>query len=265
MKYLFSILLLCSPLALFGKIQEVPLGLSYADVALEPKYTEILSYDKICIKTYITKTMSLNVPLISAGISGIIEIKMAIALAQEGCLGVTHSDCDVEQQAFEVRKVKRHRGAIIENPVTIHVDATLQKPEKYHIPVIADGGINRSGNIAVAIGAGASAVMIGTLFAGSEESPGDAVSKDGKQYKVVNGAGIPLYNDPQEFVPGGVEGLIPYKGQVKQIIKQLIIGLHSGMYQHGTRTIEDLKGQSTFVRITPAGVHKALPHDIIIV
>jgi len=129
MKQLFSLLLLLSPITTHSRINEVPIGLSYGDVALEPKYTEIRTYDEICTQTKIAQTISLNIPLISSGITGITESKMAIALAQEGGLGVIHADCDPQQQAFEVRKVKRHRGAIIENPLTIHVEATLKEAE----------------------------------------------------------------------------------------------------------------------------------------
>lgn len=143
----------------------------------------------------------------------------------------------------------------------------------YGIPVIADGGIKYSGDIPKAIAAGADLVMLGSLFAGTEESPGEIVMFQGRSFKMYRGMGSTgameagskdryFQNDTKKFVPEGVEGRVPYRGYLKDIIYQLIGGLKSGMGYCGTPTIESLKENGKFVRITGAGLIESHPHDI---
>ena len=148
--------------------------------------------------------------------------------------------------------------------------------EKYGIPVIADGGIRFSGDITKAIGAGAHAVMIGNLFAGTEEAPGETILYEGRTYKVYRGMGSlgammkrggrERYGqegeDTSKFVPEGVEGRVPYRGPVSNMIYQLIGGLKSGMGYCGCRTIEELRKKARFVKITPSGYRESHVHDV---
>jgi IMP dehydrogenase len=145
--------------------------------------------------------------------------------------------------------------------------------EKYDIPIIADGGIKYSGDIPKAIGAGADVCMIGSLFAGTEESPGEMVIYKGRSFKVYRGMGSLgamacgskdryFQENEKKFVPEGVEGKVPYRGALKEIIYQLIGGLKSGMGYCGTATIKDLKENSKFIKITAAGLRESHPHDI---
>ncbi len=150
--------------------------------------------------------------------------------------------------------------------------------EKHGVPVIADGGIKFSGDITKAIGAGAHAVMLGSLLAGTEESPGEIVLLQGRSYKVYRGMGSlgamqrggrDRYfqegeSEEGKLVPEGIEGRVPYKGTVAASLYQLVGGLRSGMGYCGCRTIEELRAKARFVRITGAGLREAHVHDIII-
>ena len=147
--------------------------------------------------------------------------------------------------------------------------------EEYGIPVIADGGIKYSGDIPKAIAAGAGVIMIGSLFAGTEESPGETIIFKGRSFKVYRGMGSIasmekgsrdryFQEDGRKLVPEGVEGKVPYKGHVKDTIYQLIGGLRASMGYCGTPTIRDLQKNGKFVRITGAGLRESHPHDIII-
>jgi len=147
--------------------------------------------------------------------------------------------------------------------------------QEYDIPVIADGGIKYSGDIPKAIAAGASVIMIGSLFAGTEESPGETIIFNGRSFKVYRGMGSItsmekgskdryFQQDNKKLVPEGVEGKVPYKGYVKETIYQLIGGLRSSMGYCGTLNTNDLRKNGKFIRITGAGLRESHPHDIII-
>ncbi|MGS0764320.1 IMP dehydrogenase [Syntrophomonas curvata] len=144
---------------------------------------------------------------------------------------------------------------------------------QYGVPIIADGGIKYSGDIAKAIAAGADVVMLGNLFAGTEESPGEVVILQGRSYKVYRGMGSLgamtqgssdryFQEDAQKLVPEGIEGRVPYKGYVSETIFQLIGGLKAGMGYCGVRNIEEMKNKTRFIRITNAGLTESHPHDI---
>lgn len=144
---------------------------------------------------------------------------------------------------------------------------------KYNVPIIADGGIKYSGDIAKAIAAGADVVMLGNLFAGTEESPGEVVILQGRSYKVYRGMGSLgamtqgssdryFQEDAQKLVPEGIEGRVPYKGHVSETIFQLIGGLKAGMGYCGVKNIDEMKTKARFIRITNAGLIESHPHDI---
>jgi IMP dehydrogenase len=149
---------------------------------------------------------------------------------------------------------------------------------KYNIPVIGDGGIKYSGDITKAIGAGAHSVMIGGLFAGTDESPGETMLYQGRSYKIYRGMGSLeamklgsrdryMQDDIEstiKLVPEGIEGRVPFRGSLSASIYQLIGGLKAGMGYTGCRTIEDLRKKAKFVKITSAGLRESHVHDVII-
>lgn len=146
---------------------------------------------------------------------------------------------------------------------------------KYGKMIIADGGVKFSGDIVKAIAAGASTVMLGSLFAGTEESPGETVIYQGRSYKTYRGMGSVeamevgsgdryFQNETKKFVPEGIVGRVPFRGYLKDIIYQLIGGLKSGMGYVGTSDIPSLMKNKNFVRITGSGLRESHPHDITI-
>ena len=153
-----------------------------------------------------------------------------------------------------------------------------QVAEKSQIPIIADGGIRYSGDLTKAIAAGAHVVMIGGLFAGLQESPGAQILYQGRTFKVYRGMGSlgamvhgsseryrqGSQRGPDKLVPEGVEGRVPFKGPLGPFVYQLVGGLRAGMGYCGTRTIEELRTEARFIRVTPASVRESHPHDITI-
>ncbi len=147
--------------------------------------------------------------------------------------------------------------------------------EPYDIPIIADGGIKYSGDITKAIAAGAQCVMIGSLFAGTEESPGEMILYEGRSFKAYRGMGSIgamkersadryAQSEGGKLVPEGIEGMVPYKGPLADMVYQLVGGLRSGMGYCGCGTIEELRRDARFVRITSAGLQESHPHDVVI-
>jgi len=150
--------------------------------------------------------------------------------------------------------------------------------KRYKVPLIADGGIKYSGDITKALAAGASTVMIGSLFAGTDEAPGEIVLYEGRSYKEYRGMGSlgamiqgtrDRYGqqdvEPAKLVPEGVEGRVPYKGPLANTVHQLIGGVKSGMGYCGARTIEELRRKARFIQITQAGLRESHVHDVILV
>jgi IMP dehydrogenase len=144
---------------------------------------------------------------------------------------------------------------------------------EYNIPIIADGGIKYSGDITKAIAAGASAIMIGSLFAGTAESPGETEIFQGRSFKVYRGMGSLgamkegskdryFQENENKLVPEGIEGRVPYKGPLADTVHQLLGGLRSGMGYCGTSSLEELKNDTQFVRITGSGLRESHPHDV---
>ena len=154
--------------------------------------------------------------------------------------------------------------------------AVMQAAEaaaKYNIPIIADGGIKYSGDLPKAIAAGADVIMIGSLFAGCDESPGDTEIYQGRKFKVYRGMGSLaamekgskdryFQSGSKKLVPEGVEGRVPYKGPLSETIFQLLGGLRAGMGYCGSASIETLKKNGQFVKISSAGLRESHPHDI---
>ncbi|MBN8715233.1 MAG: IMP dehydrogenase [Xanthomonadales bacterium] len=155
----------------------------------------------------------------------------------------------------------------------IDMVATALKDE---IPLIADGGIRYSGDIAKALAAGASCVMLGSMFAGTDESPGEIELFQGRSYKTYRGMGSIAamqhgsrdryfqddIDNADKLVPEGIEGRVPYRGPLRNIIHQLVGGLRASMGYLGAATVEDVRQKAEFVRVTTAGVTEAHPHDI---
>ncbi|MDQ8737509.1 IMP dehydrogenase [Paenibacillus sp. LHD-38] len=144
---------------------------------------------------------------------------------------------------------------------------------EYNIPVIADGGIKYSGDITKAIASGASAIMIGSLFAGTAESPGETEIFQGRSFKVYRGMGSIgamkegskdryFQENESKLVPEGIEGRVPYKGPLADTVHQLLGGLRSGMGYCGTSSLDELKNETQFVRITGSGLRESHPHDV---
>lgn len=145
------------------------------------------------------------------------------------------------------------------------------------VPIIADGGIKFSGDIVKAIAAGADTVMLGGLFAGTEESPGETVLLQGRSYKVYRGMGsigamerggkdryFQEFEPVSKLVPEGIEGRVPSKGTLSGVVFQLLGGLRAGMGYCGTKTIQELHEEARFIRITHSGIRESHPHDVII-
>ncbi len=149
--------------------------------------------------------------------------------------------------------------------------------QKYNIPVIADGGIKYSGDITKALAVGADSVMIGSLFAGTEESPGEVVLYKGRSYKEYRGMGslgamkkggkdryFQSGNEESKLVPEGIEGRISYKGRLSTFIFQLLGGVRAGMGYCGVKNIQELQSNTKFIKITSASLKESHPHDVII-
>jgi IMP dehydrogenase len=149
---------------------------------------------------------------------------------------------------------------------------------KADVPIIADGGVKFSGDVVKAIAAGASSVMIGSLFAGTDESPGELILRQGRSFKSYRGMGSigamkegsrdryfqEAESASEKLVPEGIEGMVPYKGPLSAMIQQLVGGLRAGMGYCGTATIRELQARGRFVRISSAGLKESHVHDVII-
>jgi IMP dehydrogenase len=145
--------------------------------------------------------------------------------------------------------------------------------EEYDIPVIADGGIRYSGDLVKALAAGANSVMIGSLFAGTAESPGERILWEGRSYKVYRAMGSVgamsegsadryFQEDQKKLVPEGIEGMVAHKGPLGDLVFQLVGGLRAGMGYTGSSTIDDLRCRARFMRISSAGLIESHPHDV---
>jgi IMP dehydrogenase len=156
--------------------------------------------------------------------------------------------------------------------------SVAKEADSADIPIIADGGIRHSGDITKALSAGASCVMIGSLFAGTAESPGEAIIYKGRSYKAYRGMGSEgamvqgskdrygqsSITERTKLVPEGVEGMVPFKGALSDFVYQLVGGLRAGMGYCGCRNVDDLRKQTRFLRVSNASLRESHPHDIVI-
>ncbi|MGO8969947.1 MAG: IMP dehydrogenase [Myxococcaceae bacterium] len=163
-------------------------------------------------------------------------------------------------------------------PQLTAVDDCARAADAFDVPVISDGGIKYSGDVVKALAAGASSVMIGSLFAGTEEAPGEVILYQGRSYKHYRGMGSlgamkqgakdryfqSDVDEERKLVPEGIEGRVPYKGSLAMNVHQMLGGLRSGMGYVGCRTIDELRHKAHFVRITPSGLRESHVHDVII-
>jgi IMP dehydrogenase len=163
-------------------------------------------------------------------------------------------------------------------PQLTAVMESVKVAREYDIPVISDGGIRTSGDTTKALAVGASSVMVGSMFGGTDESPGKTLVKNGKKFKMYRGMAsfyaslgrkyreegpqVVDSNDLNDYVPEGVEAMVPYKGSVVEIIRQLVGGLRSGLSYCGAKTISELQKNAEFIKITPAGYIESQPHDV---
>jgi IMP dehydrogenase len=167
--------------------------------------------------------------------------------------------------------------------VTAIMDCARAAAE-HGVPIIADGGIKFSGDLTKALAAGAHSIMIGSLFAGTEESPGETILYQGRTFKAYRGMGSlsamargsadryfqdagpggPSGGNLSKLVPEGIEGMVPFKGSVHQMLPQLTGGLRAGMGLGGCSSIEELRTKAQFIRISPAGLKEGHAHDVVI-
>ncbi len=226
----------------------------------------------------------------SRGVIGMIkEVKKKFPQLQivAGNVGTKEGTVDLINAGVDAVKVGIGPGSICTTRVVAgigvpQISAVMEcaaAAEKHGVPIIADGGIKQTGDIAKAIAAGADSVMIGNLFAGVEESPGEKVLFEGRAYKTYRGMGSleamkagssdryfqDAEDDIKKLVPEGIEGRVPYRGPLSDTVYQMVGGLRAAMGYLGCKTIPDLKKNGRFVRITSAGLSESHPHDVDIV
>lgn len=197
-----------------------------------------------------------------------------------GNVATAEATCDLIKAGADAVKVGMGPGSICTTRVVAGIGVPqitaifdcYKEAKKYDVPIIADGGIKYSGDIVKAIAAGADSVMLGSIFAGTEESPGEIEIYQGRSFKVYRGMGSLgamekgskdryFQEDSKKLVPEGVEGRVPYKGPLSETVYQLVGGLKAGMGYCGAKDIEELQ-KAKFVRITPSGLRESHPHDI---
>lgn len=220
----------------------------------------------------------------SAGIiNSVRKVKEAFPDCQliAGNIATAEAACDLIEAGADAVKVGIGPGSIcttriiagIGVPQVTAIYDVAQVAAEYDVPVIADGGIKYSGDLVKAIAAGADAIMIGSLFAGCEESPGDSEIYQGRRFKVYRGMGSLaamekgskdryFQTNTKKLVPEGVEGRVPYKGPLADTVYQLVGGMRSGFGYCGCATVDELKKNGRFIRITGAGLRESHPHDI---
>lgn len=344
----------------------IPLGLTYDDVLLVPRRSRIRSRMEVDLRTQLTATLPMAVPVIAANMDTICESAMAIAMAQLGGIGIIHRFMRAEQQAAEIAQVKAHGAALrvgaaigtdhdmlerVQACVAAGADVLVLDIAHGHsehalegtrqckrafpevsliagnvatgagaldladagadavkvgvgpggvcttrlvtgvgvpqltalldvsqtdlgVPVIADGGIRSAGDIAKALAAGADSVMVGSILAGTKESPGELEQSPMGLVKRVRGMASheaverrarrqgevldETYFEGRS--PEGVESTVPYKGTVSKIVKTLLGGVKSAFSYLNAANIEEFKANATFIRVSPAGVREGMPH-----
>ena len=342
-------------------------ALTFDDVLMLPRFSSILP-SNTDISLQLTNKIKLKVPFLSSAMDTVTESNMAIAMAQEGGIGVIHRNLNIKKQSSEIKKVKNkkllvgaavgtnkedfdrakalidsgadlividtahgHSKKVLEilsklkkikskvpfcvgniatgeaakklynsgadiikvgigpgSICTTRMVAGIGVPQisaimdvkkalnKKNIKIISDGGIKFSGDIAKALAAGADAIMMGSIFAGTDESPGKKFKSGGKTFKQYRGMGSigamsagsanryfqSNFKDKSKFVPEGVEGRVEYKGKVSKIIYQLQGGLRSSMGYIGAKSLKQINKRAKFVKITKAGFYESMVHSV---
>ena len=342
-------------------------ALTFDDVLMLPRFSSILP-SNTDISLELTNKIKLKVPFLSSAMDTVTESNMAIAMAQEGGIGVIHRNLNIKKQSSEIKKVKNkkllvgaavgtnkedfdrakalidsgadlividtahgHSKKVLEilsklkkikskvpfcvgniatgeaakklynsgadiikvgigpgSICTTRMVAGIGVPQvsaimdvkkalnKKNIKIISDGGIKFSGDIAKALAAGADAIMMGSIFAGTDESPGKKFKSGGKTFKQYRGMGSigamsagsanryfqSNFKDKSKFVPEGVEGRVEYKGKVSKIIYQLQGGLRSSMGYIGAKSLKEINKKAKFVKITKAGFYESMVHSV---
>lgn len=205
-----------------------------------------------------------------------IQLVVGNVATAEACLDLVKLDVDAVKVGIGPGSICTTRVvAGVGVPQITAIIETSKVLKKYKIPLIADGGIRYSGDIVKALACGADSVMIGNLFAGTDESPGEEILLEGRRYKIYRAMGSLsamkagskdryFQEEAKKFVPEGIEGLVPYRGKVSEVIFQLIGGLKAGMGYVGAKNLNELRKKARFVRITYSGLKESHPHDIII-
>ena len=342
------------------------IGLTFDDVLLVPRKTDLVSRSEVNLSTNLTKKIKLKIPVISANMDTVTEAEMAIALGRQGGIGIIHRFLTIGKEAEMVSTVKKEKllvGAAVgirENYIeraqalikagvdVVVIDiahghsiylikvlkelkkkfpkvdiiagnmATAEATEelikngvaavkvgigpgalcttrivtgagvpqltaisecsevakKYDVPIIADGGIRNSGDMVKALAVGASTVMIGTLFAGCDESPALTFFKNNRKYKLTRGMAslmashdrqkndIKVKKDLKEYAAEGVEAVVPYRGNVVEFINQLLSGVRSGFSYCGAKNTKELWQKAEFIQITQSSLIESMPHDV---
>lgn len=325
------------------KLERAAAALSFDDVLLIPRFSSVIPKEDIDVSTRVSRNVSLRIPIVSSPMDTVTEARMAIALAEEGGIGIIHRNMPADREAEEVRRVKERGlivgaavGALDEERFRKLVDAgadlvvidaahghsenvirsirrykeiadvdvvagNIVTPEgaedlisagadglrvglgagsmcftrevcgvgvpqlqaiawvadvasSYGVPVIADGGVKRIGDVVKALAAGADCVMLGRMLAGTDEAPGEVIERNGVELKRYRGMGSPEVIEKldrySKLIPEGLSGYVPYKGSVREVIRLIIGGLKSGMGYVGASNLEELRRKSLFVRAT---------------
>jgi IMP dehydrogenase len=199
---------------------------------------------------------------------------------EDGCLALIKAGCDAVKIGVGPGSICTTRiVAGVGVPQITAIIGASRAAKKHGIPIIADGGIKFSGDITKALAAGAEVVMIGNLFAGTDETPGEMVLYQGRTYKMYRGMGsldamkegktrdrysVPEDEIESKIVPEGIEGRVPYRGSLSVTIHQLVGGLRAGMGYLGCRDLGELQKNAGFLRITNAGLRESHVHDVMI-
>ncbi len=208
------------------------------------------------------------------------ELMAGNVATADGCEALIKAGCDAVKVGVGPGSICTTRiVAGVGVPQITAILETARVARKLGIPIVADGGIKYSGDITKALAAGADSVMIGNLFAGTDETPGEMVLYQGRTYKVYRGMGsleamkegktrdrysIPEDEVESKIVPEGIEGRVPYRGSLSMVVNQLVGGIKAGMGYVGTLTLAELREKSKFLRITTAGLRESHVHDVII-
>src|SRR5579871_146176 len=216
---------------------------------------------------------------------GEVKAKLSDVELIAGNVATFEGACELIQAGVDGVKVGMGPGSICTTrmisgagmPQITAVSEAARAVKDSGVPVIADGGIKFSGDVAKAIAAGASTVMIGSLFAGADESPGETVLYQGRSFKSYRGMGSlgamragsadrysQVDDTPSKLVPEGIEGLVPYKGSLDVLVHQLVGGLKASMGYCGVANIEEMQSKTRFVRVTAAGLRESHVHDVVI-